>query len=172
MRKVLAWGVLLAGLGVARAQTVAAVPKLDLTRMATTWYEIAHSPDKAEKKCVRDGLVLFASGEKVGRLEEVASCVYKNGFANVQNISLRLKDKKVMDGRLQTSFLFLFHRKQWVLALDDDYAWALIGSPNHKQLWVLSRTSTMAPEVLEVVKAKASAQGFEVSKLMVVPQTK
>ena len=121
MRKLLALGLLCGGLS-AGAQSVTAVPKLDLTRFSTTWYEAAHYPTKAEKKCLRDGLFLFASGEKAGRLEEVASCVAKDGFANVQNINLRLKDKKVVDGRLETTFLFLFHRKQWVLALGDDYS--------------------------------------------------
>lgn len=172
MRKVLALGLLWAGLAGARAQTVAAVPKIDLTRFSTTWYEIARYPNKAEKKCVRDGLVLFASGEKAGRLEEVTSCVYKNGFANVNNVNLRPQDKKVLDGRLETTLLFLIHRKQWVLALGDNYEWALLGSPNRKQLWVLSRTSVMKPEVLDEVKAKAAAQGFDLGKLVMVPQTK
>ena len=121
---------------------------------------------------MRDGLQLYASGEKAGRLEQVNSCVYKNGYANVQNLNLRLKDKKVSDGRLETTFLFFFHRKQWVLALGDDYEWALVGSPNHKQLWVLATTSKLDPEVLAAVKAKAAAEGFDVGKLMMVPQTK
>ena len=175
MRKLLALGLLGAGLGFgpgAGAQSVTAVPKLDLTRFSTTWYEIARYPNKAEKKCVRDGLVLFASGEKAGRLEEVTSCIAKDGFANVRNVNLRLKDKKVMDGRLETTFLFLFHRKQWVLAVDDDYQWALVGSPKHKQLWVLSRASSMDPAVLDALKAKAAAEGFDVSKLVMVAQTK
>ena len=158
--------------GAARAQSVTAVPKLDLTRFSATWYEVAHLPTKAEKKCVRDGLFLFASGDKAGRLGEVNSCVYANGFANVRNVTLRLKDKKVMDGRLETSFLFLFHRKQWVLAMDDKYAWALMGSPNHKQLWVLSQTPALDAEVLAGIEAKAGAEGFDVSKIMVVPQTR
>ncbi len=171
MRTFLLLGMLWAGLA-AGAQSVTAVPKLDLTRFSTTWYEIARYGNKAEKKCVRDGLVLFASGEKAGRLEEVTSCGAKDGFANVQNVNLRLKDKKVSDGRLQTTFLFLIHRKQWVLALGDDYEWALVGSPNHKQLWVLSRTSAMDPTTLDAVKSRAAAQGFDVSKLAMVKQTK
>jgi apolipoprotein D and lipocalin family protein len=170
MKKLFGLALLLAGL--AQAQTVTAVPKLDLGRFSSTWYEIARYPTKAEKKCVRDGLQLFASGEKAGRLEQVNSCVYKNGFANVQNINLRLKDKRVPDGRLETSFLFLFHRKQWVLALGDDYQWALLGSPNHKQLWVLSATPAMDPAVLAGVKARAAAEGFDPAKLVMVPQTK
>ncbi len=156
----------------ARAQKVTAVPKLDLTRFSTTWYQIARVPTKAEKKCVRDGLVLFASGERPGRLQEVNSCVYQNGFANVQNVNLRTKDKKVLDGRLETTLLFLLHRQQWVLAVGDEYEWALIGSPNHKQLWVLGIKSAMDPEVLAGIKAKAAAEGFDVSKLVLVPQTK
>lgn len=174
MKATLLWVAL--GLGLAgRAQgqqAVTAVPALDLERFSTTWYEIARLPWKGEKKCVRDGLQLYASGEKAGRLEQVTSCVYKNGFANVTNQNLKLQDKKVADGRLETSFLLFFHRKQWVLALEDNYEWALMGSPNHKQLWVLGQTSTLTPDVLATVKAKAAAQGFDVGKLVTVTQTK
>ena len=171
MRKGMALWMLVVGLA-AQGQSVSAVPTLDLPRFSTTWYEISRLPWKGEKKCVRDGLQLYASGEKAGKLEQVSSCVYKNGFANVQNRDLKLQNKKTVDGRLETTFLFLFHRKQWVIALGDNYEWALVGSPNHKQLWVLGQTSKMDPEVLAGVKAKAAAEGFAVGKMVMVAQTK
>ena len=158
--------------GGARAQAVTAVAALDRAKFSTTWYEIARLPWKGEKKCVRDGLQLYASGEKAGQLQQVTSCVYKNGFANVDNRTLRLQDKKVNDGRLETTFLYLLHRKVWVLALGDDYSWALMGSPNHKQLWVLAQKPSLAPEVLAAVKAKAAAEGFDLGRLTMVAQTK
>ncbi len=155
-----------------QAQSATAVTALDRAKFSTTWYEIARLPWKGEKKCVRDGLQLYASGEKAGQLQQVTSCVYKNGFANFNNRNLRQQDKKVADGRLQTTTLFFFHRRQWVLALGDHYEWALMGSPNHKQLWVLGQKPLMDAEVLAAIKAKAAGMGFDVSKLIVVSQTK
>lgn len=155
-----------------QGQSVTAVPKLDTARFSTTWYEIARYPWKKEKKCVRDGLQLYASGEKAGRLAEVTSCVNKKGYANVNNTTLHFQDKKVADGRLRTQFLFFFHRKQWVLALGDDYDWTLMGSPNHKQLWVLSTRPTLDEAVLSAAKLKASALGFDPAKLVTVLQTR
>ncbi len=72
------------------------------------------------------------------------------------------------DGKLKVSYLWPFSQKYWVLAVGPEYTWALVGNPNHKELWVLSRTETMNPEMLEEIKSKAAAEGFEGAKLIQV----
>jgi apolipoprotein D and lipocalin family protein len=58
-----------------------------------------------------------------------------------------------------------------VLALGPEYDWALVGSPNHKKLWLLSRTAAMASDAFRQAKAKAAFEGFRVEKLETVSQT-
>ncbi len=53
-----------------------------------------------------------------------------------------------------------------VLALGPDDDWALVGSPNHKTLWVLARKPALPDDVMAQVKAKATAQGFDAAKLV------
>ena len=150
-------------------QTVSAVPKLDLNQYMGTWYEIARLPTKAEKKCVSDVLVLYALGDKPNSFQMGTSCHLKNGASDVRDADGK-RYKKSDDGRLKLTRLVLFSTKYWVLDLAPDGSWALVGSPNHKQLWILSRTAVLSPEVLTALEAKASAQGFKTGKLITVPQ--
>ena len=53
----------------------------------------------------------------------------------------------------------------WVLALDPNYNHALVGTPNQKYLWILSRTPTMDEATYQTMVATAKSQGYDVSKL-------
>jgi len=69
------------------------------------------------------------------------------------------------NSRLKVSFFWPFKADYWVLGLDADYRWAVVGNPNRKYLWVLSRTPQLPPALLEAALASATAQGFDLSQL-------
>ena len=50
------------------------------------------------------------------------------------------------------------------------YAWTLIGTPNHKSLWIYTRETNPSDEELADIKTRASAMGFDISKLVKTPQ--
>ena len=161
------FGCLLGMSGAAGGQTATAVPQLDLNRYMGSWYMVARLPDKREKACIGGALVLYAAGEKAGRFQMVTSCQTKGNNVDAHNASGKVADK-LGDGKLKVSYLWPFTHKYWVLAVGPAYEWALVGNPNHKELWVLSRTEVMKPEVLEEVEGKASAEGFDRGKLVKV----
>jgi lipocalin len=49
------------------------------------------------------------------------------------------------------------------------YTWALVGTPNRKDLWIYSRAKTLPPDTLAAIKAQAAAEGFDVRKLVMPP---
>ena len=157
---------LLAGTGELRGDAPTAVAKLDLVKFTGAWYEVARYPKGPEKNCVSQPMSMIAKGSKPGRLQLVHTCGVKNGDTDVRNGVIMAANKRV-DGELKRSYLWPFSSKYWVLALGPDYAWALVGSPNHKELRVLSRTARMKPEVLAEIETKAAAQGFDPNKLIV-----
>lgn len=55
----------------------------------------------------------------------------------------------------------------WVIALDPDYQWAMVGEPDRKYLWILSRSPQMQRAQLERLKAKAAEMGYDLSPLIV-----
>jgi apolipoprotein D and lipocalin family protein len=156
----------------ASAQAATAIPKLDLNRMAGTWFELYHLPNKAEKKCVSDATVLYALGDKAGRLQIVSTCLLQDSATNVRNMDARLADKSG-DGKLKIpGFLpYFLAKKLWVFAAGPEYEWLLMGAPNHKTLWVLSKTETLPDGVMAGIQAKAAAEGFAVAKLVQIPRT-
>ena len=49
----------------------------------------------------------------------------------------------------------------WVLGLDADYQWAIVGSPDRKYGWILSRTPEMPQDTLEHVFAILTENGYD-----------
>ena len=162
------FALLLASSHPAPAQTVTAVPKLDLNRVMLPWYEIAGYPVKAQKHCLSDIMVLFALGDKPNTLQVVTSCKIKGDNSDYWNATGKMGPAG--DGTLRLRHLLILHTNYWVLALGADYEWALIGSPNHKSLWVLSKAAELSPDLLATIEAKAAAQGFDPTKLVKVSQ--
>ncbi len=54
----------------------------------------------------------------------------------------------------------------WIIKLAPDYSTALVGTPDRKYLWMLSRTRKAAPETLSAYKTEAQRLGFDTSKLL------
>jgi hypothetical protein len=75
------------------------------------------------------------------------------------------------NSRLKVSFFWPFKADYWVVGLDPDYRWAVVGNPNRKYLWVLSRTPQLAPKLMEAALASASAQGFDLTQLRTTVQS-
>ena len=162
-------GSLLPLIQTAHAQTVTAVPRFDLDRSLGIWYEIARYPNKVEKPCVSDGMVLYAAGDKPRHFQMVTSCLMKGADPEAWDANVTID--KAGDGQLKLTYIWPFSRKYWVLATGPANEWALIGAPNHKSLWILSRTHSITPEILGEIKQKAAAQGFDLAKLVTIPQT-
>jgi apolipoprotein D and lipocalin family protein len=172
MLKILGVAVLVvgSGLGSAKAQKVAPVAHLEASQFLGTWFEIARLPNRAEKKCVGGAIQMYAPDYKVGRFQIVDSCKLKDGSHNVRNQSGRRADKSG-DGRLKFVTIWPFTAKYWVVGVGPEYGWALLGTPNRKKLWVLSKTAVLPADQLAAAEALAQGQGFNVGKLVVVVQT-
>ncbi len=57
-----------------------------------------------------------------------------------------------------------------MLELDNDYQYALVGTPNQKYLRLLSRTPTMSEATYQQLVNTAKNQGFDVSQLQKTAQ--
>ena len=52
------------------------------------------------------------------------------------------------------------------MALDSNYKYALIGNPNRKYLWILSRTPSLEKSRLDSLKSIAEKNGYDLSSLI------
>jgi len=165
-------GLVLACQPFAFAQAPTAVSHLDDDQMKGVWYEIARLPNKREKTCIGDAFQLDARGDKPNTLEWVDSCKTKSAYVNVHNSTAKPQNKKTpTDGHLKVGAFWPFTAKYWVIALGPDYGWYLLGSPNHKNLWIYSKSPTLTPDVLAQIESQAAAAGYPVAKLLLTAQS-
>ncbi|GLQ45970.1 hypothetical protein GCM10007862_10210 [Dyella lipolytica] len=54
----------------------------------------------------------------------------------------------------------------WVVDLDPNYQWAVVGSPSKKYLWILSRTPSMPSQLFEQLTHRAELRGYDINKLV------
>lgn len=171
-------GLVLAGLGLALVQNqkkrrqhqienLRTAPSISRERFAGRWFEIAHLPYHAEKNLVgsRKTFTLQEDGYKVeyeaavGTLE--GKSVKKEGYARIlddNNTHMRLK----LFGPLEMDYM--------VLEKGPDYNYVVLGSPNKKQAWILSRTPNLETKKYESIVEHLKAQGYATEQLIEVEQ--
>ena len=47
------------------------------------------------------------------------------------------------NAKLKVTFFWPFHGDYWIIDLDEEYRYAVVGHPRRKYLWILSRTPFM-----------------------------
>jgi apolipoprotein D and lipocalin family protein len=152
----------------ARAAGAVAVPVLDPNRLIGAYYTVERFPVRKQKACLGNESVLYALGDKKNTLQIVTACECKLNNFNSWNKTGKFSEAG--DGKIRTPWFWPFKSNYWVLGLAPDYSWALVGTPNHKSLWVLSRVAAMDAGTLATVTQMATAQGFDVGKLKLIPQ--
>jgi len=140
--------------------TVAAV---DLGRYAGLWHGLARIPNRLQKQCVRGASAEYTLREDE-RLTVVNRCFKKDGKIDEAKGIARVEDA-ASNARLKVSFVsFLgwrpFWGDYWIIGLDEEYRWAIVGTPNRKYGWILARTPTLDDDTLEGIFAILERNGY------------
>lgn len=152
-------------------QPVTAVESLDLTRYAGHWHEIAHLPVSFQRRCAGDITARY-SLRNDGSIGVRNACRTADGeLAAVEGMARQVDGHPA---RLQVRFapswlgwLPMVWADYWVLDLDPDYQWALVGEPGRRYLWILSREPSMDATLFTRLKQRAEAMGYDLSALVV-----
>jgi apolipoprotein D and lipocalin family protein len=150
-----------------RVQTVASV---DIDRYLGRWHEIARYPNRFQENCAADVTATYERRD-ANRIRVVNRCVKADGSLDEAEGAARVVPGsgnarlKVRFAPAWLSVLPFVWGDYWILGLAEDYRWALVGTPDRKYLWVLSRSATMADEDWAAAVATARANGFDPSRL-------
>jgi apolipoprotein D and lipocalin family protein len=140
---------------------------VDLARYAGTWFEAARFPtsfqDSARVRCEQVTATYTARPD--GAITVVNRCnnALDGGAERVAEGVARSASPG--NDRLRVSFFWPFYGDYWVIGLDPDYRWAVVGAPGRDYLWILSRTPRMAPADYEAAVAIARREGFDTARL-------
>lgn len=148
--------------GVANELPVSSVEAVDLLRYAGRWYEVAHFPMFFQRKCIGDTTAEY-SLQPSGTIKVVNRCRTAEGFDEAEGKATAVAGSK--NARLKVSFFWPFSADYWIFGLDPEYRWAVVGNPNRKYLWILSRMPRLSPELLSAALASARQRGFDLAQL-------
>ena len=145
------------------------VQELDLERYMGKWYEIARFDHRFERNLV--GVTATYSLRDDGKIT-VINAGYKNTLdGKFKKTKGKAKQPDPDEpGKLKVSFFLFFYADYYILELDEEYQWALIGSSSDKYLWILSRTPQISQETLDKILSKARERGYDTNRLIWVPQ--
>jgi len=144
---------------------LATVNSVDLDRYTGQWYEIARYHHRFQEGCV--GSRATYTLREDGKITVVNEC-YDGSFSG----KLRSATGKawVIDrqsnAKLKVSFFWPFAGDYWIIDLGRDYEYAVVGHPNRKYLWILSRTPDMTEEVYQSILERLQKQEYDTTKLV------
>jgi len=141
-----------------------AVTSFEKEKYLGKWYEIARFDFRFEKDLNNTTATYTLRDDGLIR-------VYNRGYNYVTNEWKDAEGKAKFAGdpsvaMLKVSFFGPFYAGYNVIALDDDYQYALISGSSLKYLWILSREKTIPEEIKTAYLKIAQEIGFETDNLI------
>ena len=150
---------------------VQVVPSVDLARYMGRWYEIAHLPAWFQRACASDTTALYTLRPD-GKITVLNQCRKPDGGLKSASGIGRVASDKEPNTKLKVSFFRPFYGDYWIIDLDPEYRWAVVGDPRRKYLWILSREAKLDPALYAQIVDRAKNQGYEVDSLIMTKHTR
>jgi apolipoprotein D and lipocalin family protein len=155
---------------------VKTVTSVDLNKYAGQWYEIAKYPNKFQDQCVGNATANYKL-QGAGKIEVLNRCLKKDGTVEDANGAAKLNEDDKSNAKLKVRFApgFISWLPQvwadyWVIDLADDYSYSVVGTPDRKYFWILSRKPSIDDGTYQSILRRAEQQGFVPAKVVKTPQ--
>ena len=142
--------------------TLEVVPHVDLKKYLGKWYEIARLPARFEEGC--SDISATYSLREDGSISVLNECK-RNGKVKRAKGKAKVVDKNT-GAKLKVTFFWPFYGDYWIINLGKDYDYAVVGTPNRKYLWILSRTPQMDDKLFSQLIELVKSKGFDVKNLI------
>ena len=156
-----------------QSQPLQAVNPVELPRYMGIWYEQARLPNRFQKDCIGQVSARY-SLRPDGRIDVLNRCAVANGGVDEALGEGRSAappsqpEAGILEVRFAPSWLswmpFVWG-DYWIIRLDPDYQVALVGTPDRKYLWLLSRTPKLAQARVDEMMEHARLAGFDTAQV-------
>lgn len=172
----LAAAALLAAAAPASAQPrLLTVPSVDVPRYAGTWHEIARLPNRFQAQCVGEVTATYVPRDD-GTIGVTNRC--RTAAGTLDEAEGVAEPQDGTNAKLKVTFLPAWLRwlpigrgDYWVIDLDPDYRWVMVGEPKREFLWVLARQPTLPADTLERLLGRAREAGFPTERVVASTRT-
>ena len=146
------------------------VENFEVNRYLGTWYEVARFDFRFEKDL--DNTSANYTLDKKGNVIVLNSGYnfVKKKWSKADGLAKFRGDKNI--AALKVSFFGPFYSGYNVIALDENYQYALIAGKNLDYLWILSRTKELPAEIKTEYLKIAEEIGYDTSRLIWVKHDK
>lgn len=146
------------------------IENFELARYLGSWYEIARFDFRFEKD-LNNTMAQYSLDAK-GNVKVVNSGYnyVKDKWTSAEGLAKFRGEENV--AALKVSFFGPFYAGYNVIAIDDDYKYALVVGKNLEYLWILSREKTIPEDIKEKYLRIADAVGYDMSNLIWVEHDK
>lgn len=156
--------------GTAQSQkSPSVVTSVDLNRYKGMWYEIARLPNFFERK-LKCTSALYTLRDD-GRITVVNKGYYiSDPKKSTSSKGIAWIPDKNSPAKLKVQFFWPFSGNYWIMDLDKEYKYVLVGDPSVKYLWILAREKKMDEATYKMLLQKAIDNGYDVRTIIRVEQ--
>ena len=155
------------------SRPLATVAKVDLTRYAGLWHEIARIPNRFQTRCAW-GVTADYAVRADGRINVVNRCYDGSGKVEEAQGLARVEDT-ASNARLKVSFFSILGWRPvwgdyWIIGLGDNYEYALVGAPGRNYGWILARERKLDESTLKKIFTQLREQGYDPERFQMTRQ--
>lgn len=147
------------------------VAYVDLPRYMGGWYVFANIPYSAEKDCF-DSVEGYALRPD-GRIDNKFACRESSFDAPMKRklTTIATVRDRQSNAEWRVPLFGVLRVKYYIIDLDPEYRWAVVGHPSRRYGWVLSRTRTLPEETYTGILQRLRKQGYDPAKFAKVPHS-
>ncbi len=141
------------------------VETVDIGQYLGTWYEIARYPNRFEKGCTGVTAEYRQKSEESILVTNRCRLHDPSGEEKVANGKAKIIEGS-NNAKLKVTFFWPFYGDYWIIKLDPDYRYAVVGEPSRKYLWILAREKRISETVKNEIVSWLPQVGYDPEKLV------
>ena len=140
-----------------------------ISQYAGLWYEIGSIPQIFQTGCNCTTAEYAAISETEISVTNSCNLFSPNGFDNTIEGTATIVPNSG-NAKLLVSFFGFGAADYWIIDLEPNYQWAVVGSGDKQSFWILSRTPTFDQELYDSLLEKWGERGYDVSRVVQTTQ--
>ncbi len=143
----------------------------DVQRYLGAWHQVAAIPAWFQSDCAARTTARYAAG-KDGLIEVMNSCDTADGTRKEAEARARFPAGP-SEAKLEVTFVEVLGfwvwpaaGNYWIIGLDPEYRWSVVGQPSREFAWVLARSPTLDPGTLREIGRILERESYDTCALV------